>query len=173
MILKTISVGAATFALAIVAFAQAPPQPAPELSKLDFLVGKWRSTAKTSMPGAPSSEVTGTDSFEWQKGKYFLICNSEFTSPMGPGVELMIFGYDSHGSVYTYESFNSSGEHEIATGTLSGDTWTWKSAEGSGAPFKWRYIEKMVSPTSLKIHFEMSQDGTNWSTVMDGESTKQ
>jgi hypothetical protein len=173
MILKSISLAVTGCILAAVAFAQGEPQrqPAPELSKLEAFVGTWKSTAKMSVPGRPATDFTATDSFEWQKGKFFLIGHSEFTSAMGPGSEIMIFGYDPARAVYTYESFNSSGEHEIATGTLSGDTWTWKS--GDSAPFKWRYTEKLVSPTSLSVHFEMSPDGTNWLTMLEGASTKQ
>ena len=31
---------------------------------------------------------------------------------------------------------------------------------------------KVVSPTSYTFKYEMSQDGTSWTTVMDGKATK-
>jgi hypothetical protein len=37
---------------------------------------------------------------------------------------------------------------------------------------KTRFPLKTLSPTSYTFKFEVSQDGNNWSTVMDGRATK-
>ena len=41
-----------------------------------------------------------------------------------------------------------------------------------GQTIKGRYTMKVLSPTSYTFKYEMSKDGTNWTTVMDGKSTK-
>ncbi|HTF44874.1 MAG TPA: hypothetical protein VK641_13280, partial [Terriglobales bacterium] len=65
------------------------------------------------------------------------------------------------------------GEAEHSKGTVDGDTWTWAADEKMGATtVKGRYTMKVLSPTAYSFKFEMSQDGTSWTTVMDGKSTK-
>jgi hypothetical protein len=158
------------------AFAQAPqmPQPAPELKKLDYFVGTWKTDADMKAgPTGPASKVTGTDHFEWMQGNFFVLIHTTFTSSMGSGVEMAAMGYDPAKKVYTYTSFNSFGEHETGTGTVEGDTWTWNSDPNTSNGMKWRFTEKILSPTSYSIKFEMAPDGANWATVMEGKATKQ
>jgi hypothetical protein len=147
-------------------------RPAPELQKLNYFAGTWKTEATMKANAySPGGTYTSIDHFEWQKGSFFLVGHTDFTSPTGGGVELMIMGWDPAHSAYSYNSFNSAGEHEIATGRLSGDTFTWTSDQS--APFKWRYIEKMSTPSSYSVKFEGSQDGSTWSTILEGASTKQ
>jgi hypothetical protein len=62
---------------------------------------------------------------------------------------------------------------ERATGTVDGDTWTWTSDENfGGQPVKGRYSTKVLSPTTYTYKFEVSPDGSQWTTVMDGKATK-
>jgi len=82
-------------------------------------------------------------------------------------------GYDADKKVYTYKAFNSMGEAEESTGTLDGDTWTWSSEEHMNAmTMKGRYTMKVLSPTSYTMKYELSPDGTNWMTAMEGKATK-
>ena len=161
--------------VAVVATAQMPtPKPAPELSKLDYLAGTW-TTDGDMKPGpmGPGGKVTSTDDAHWMDGKFFLVMHTKFSGSMGDGVGLAIFGYDADHKVYTYAAYNSWGEVEHATGTVDGDTWTWNSDENfAGQPMKGRYSTKMSSPTSYTYKFEVSQDGNQWTTVMDGKATK-
>jgi hypothetical protein len=41
-----------------------------------------------------------------------------------------------------------------------------------GQKFKGRFIMKVVSPTSYTYKYEMSQNGTSWTTGMEGKATK-
>ena len=118
--------------------------------------------------------MTGNDKVDWMEGNFFLLIHSHFNSSMGSGLELGVMGYDSTKNVYTYSSYNSIGEHDAATGTFQGDTWTWNSDPGS-APgnTRWRYTQKIISPTTYTIKFEMQPEGGTWSTVMEGKATKQ
>ena len=118
--------------------------------------------------------MTSTDHVEWMQGNFFMLIHTQFTGGATSGMEVAVLGYDSAKNAYTYSSYNSMGEHETATGTVDGDTWTWNS-ESSGAPgnMKWRFIEKIISPTSYTMKFEMAPDGNTWSTVMQGKATKQ
>lgn len=156
--------------------AQMPrPTPAPELKKLDYFVGTWKVESELK-PGAfgPGGKISGKDHIQWMEGNFFLIIHTEFASPsLGNGVEYSLIGYDSRNKQYTYSSFNSSGEHEVATGHLDagGKVWTWDSAPGSEGP-RWRYTETVLSPTSYAVKFEIS-NATAWSTVMEATATRQ
>ena len=162
--------------MATQAYAQmGPPTPAPELKKLDFLAGDW--TAEGTMnpgPGMPGGKFTMTTHAEWLDGNFFLIEHSHGDmGPMGKMTELSALGYDPDRKVYTYSAFNSMGQAESATGTVNGDTWTWLSDEHfNGMTMKGRFTMKVLSPTSYTMKYELSQDGTNWMTGMEGKATK-
>jgi hypothetical protein len=92
---------------------------------------------------------------------------------MGNGSGLSLMGYSTDEKAYTYREFNSWGEFTNSKGSLDGDTWTWTSDEKmNGATMKGRFTIKMTSATSYNFSFEMSPDGTKWSTIMDGKATK-
>ncbi|HUK47723.1 MAG TPA: DUF1579 family protein [Terriglobales bacterium] len=153
-----------------------PPTPAPELKKLDFLTGDWAAegTMTAGPPGTPATKWNMNTHAEWMEGNFFLVEHDDADmGTMGKSTELAVLGYDSEKKVYTYTAFSSMGEAESSTGTIDGDTWTWLSNEHfGGMPMKGRYTMKVLSPTSYAMKFELSQDGTNWTTAMEGKATK-
>lgn len=159
-------------ASAVLAQAQQMPQPAPELKKLDYFVGTWKTDANMK-PGqfGPGGKVTGTDQAAWMEGNFFLLIHTNFAGSMGSGVELGIMGYDPARKLYTFASYNSAGEHDSGTGTVQGDTWTWNSDPTS--QMKWRYTQKVLSPNSYSIKFELASGNNSWTTVMEGKAAKQ
>lgn len=166
---------AATLLLAAVAMAQMqPPKPGPELRKLDIFVGTWTldGSMKPGMMG-PGGSMTENQKCEWMEGGFYLVCHSDYKSSMGNGVGLSVMGYSAEDKIYTYREFSSFGEFDDSRGTLDGDTWTWTNDERmGGTTMKGRFTIKMTSGTSYNFVFDMSQDGTKWSTVMDGKATK-
>ncbi len=166
---------AATLALGAMATAQMePPKPGPELKKLDVFVGSWTLDGNMK-PGAmgPGGSMTENEKCEWMQGDFYLVCHSDYKSSMGNGVGLSVMGYSAEDKAYTYREFNSFGEFDDSRGTLDGDTWTWNNDEKMGGmTMKGRFTMKMTSATSYSFTFDMSQDGTKWSTVMDGKASK-
>jgi Protein of unknown function (DUF1579) len=155
---------------------QAPPAPALELQKLDFITGHWtvEGTANMGPPGTPATKWSETSDGEWMDGKYFLVEHFDMDlGPMGKGKLMAVYGYDSDNKVYTRTAFDSWGEAQKSTGTVNGDTWTWLSDEHMGGqPMKGRFTMKVLSPTSYTMKFEMSPDGTTWMTPVEGTATK-
>lgn len=151
-----------------------PPKPAPELKKLDVFVGSWTLDG-TMKPGTmgPGGTMTENEKCEWMEGGFYLVCHSDYKSSMGNGVGLSVMGYSADDKAYTYREFNSFGEFDDSRGWLDGDTWTWTSDEKmGGTTMKGRFTMKMTSTTSYSFTFDMSQDGTKWSTVMEGKASK-
>jgi Protein of unknown function (DUF1579) len=167
-----------TFAGAsLVAAAQTPeqpPKPSPEVKKLDYFSGNWKSEGDLKpSPFGPGGKFSATEHNEWMQGGFFLLSHSDENTPMGSGKGLAVFGYDPNEKVYTYYAFNSMGQAEQARGTLAGDTWTWTNEEKmQGKMMRGRYTIKTLAPTSYTFKFEMAPEGGAWSTVMEGKATK-
>jgi len=150
------------------------PKPAPELKKLDYFVGTWVSegeTKPTSME--PGGKWKTTDRYQWMEGGFFLTGQTEYSGPEGTAKGPFFLHYDTDDKMFVYDAFNSMGEADHAKGNVSGDTWTYTSDyKMGGQSLKGRYTMKILSPTSYAMKYEMSKDGANWTTVMEGKATK-
>jgi hypothetical protein len=162
-------------ALAAVAVGQTDmPKPGPEHKKLDVFAGSWTldGDLKSSTMG-PSGKMTETEKCEWMDGDFFLVCHADAKTTMGNGTAVSFMGYSSDDKTYTYREFNSYGEFTESKGSLDGDTWTWTGDDKMGGTvMKGKFIMKMTSPTSYDFTYELSQDGTKWTLVLDGKATK-
>ena len=166
---------AAALMLATAAMAQQAPKPAPELKKLDVFVGTWALDGNMKPGGmmGAGGTMTETEKCEWMEGGFYLVCHSDYKSSMGNGVGLSVMGYSSEDKAYTYREFSSDGEFVDSKGALDGDTWTWTNDEKMGGmSMKGRFTIHMTSAASYTFAFDMSQDGTKWSGVMDGKANK-
>ena len=150
------------------------PKPGPEHKKLDMFAGSWTLDGDMkASPMGPGGKMTETEKCAWMEGGFFVVCNSIFKSSMGDGTGISVMGYSADDKAYTYREFNSWGEFDDSKGSVDGDTWTWTSDEKMGSmTMKGRFTMKITSATSYNFTFEMSPDGTKWSTVMDGKASK-
>ena len=150
------------------------PKPGPEHKRLDMFVGAWtlEGDMKPSAMG-PGGKISENEKCEWMEGGFFLVCHADFKSSMGDVSGVSIFGYSGDDKTYTYREFNSLGEFMESKGSVDGDTWIWTGDDKmNGMIMKGRFTMKIASPTSYNFTYEMSQDGTKWTTVMDGKATK-
>jgi Protein of unknown function (DUF1579) len=145
--------------------------PAPELQKLNFFVGDWKSEAIVhGAAGSVGKKYTSASHAEWMEGGFFLIENWHWKIDGDTAKELSIKGYDSAHNVYTYHAFTSHGDVFYDTGTVDGGIWTWIRQQGSGAVG--RYTITMTLPASYSFQFDSSEDGANWTTIMEGTALK-
>lgn len=168
---------AAWLVLAAAALAQMEmPKPGPEHKKLDAFAGTWTLDGDIKPgPMGPGGKVTESEKCEWMEGGFFLVCHIDFKTAMtmGNGSGISFMGYSTDDKSYTYREFNSWGEFTDSKGSVDGDTWTWINDEKMGAmTMKGRFTMKVTSPTSYNFMYESSQDGTKWTTVMEGKATK-
>lgn len=162
---------------AALSMAQGPPKmtPAPELKKLDYFAGTWKTTGELKPgPMGPGGKYTSTDHNAWEFGHFFLVTHSSMTGVMGNLTEVAYFGYSAPDKAYTYDAFNSMGEAEHFKGTVEGDTWTWTSTGKMGEQtMKQRFTLTVASPTSYNFKFEIAPEGaSDYTTVVDGKATK-
>ena len=145
------------------------PKPGPEHKKLDYFAGSWTLDGDMkASPMGPAGKITEKEKCDWMDGSFFLVCHTDFSGSVGSGTGLSILGYSTPDKTYTYREFNSWGEFDDSKGSVDGDVWTWTN----DTPFKGKFTMKILSPTSYNFTYEMSQDGTTWTTVMDGKATK-
>ena len=152
-------------------------QPAPEVAKLGYFVGKWTTKGKI-LPGpwGAGGEFSWAESTEWMSGGFFVVGHWDFQMPAelgGDGEEIFIMGYDTNRRAYSFDAFSSQGLHQVSKGTLTDDTWVWTSESiQNGKPVQQKMTMQVLSPTSYSLKFELSSDGTTWMTFMEGTATK-
>ncbi len=119
-------------------FAQSAPQakPGPEVQKLGYFVGEWKFEGDSKQsPFGPAGKFSGTDKCEWFDGGFQVVCHSEASGPTGKSTGLSVFAYDPEKKQYTYYAIDSTGFNVLATGTVTGDTWSYNwSGTVSGKP---------------------------------------
>jgi hypothetical protein len=169
-------VGLMAVMVANVALAQAPPmpKPGPEQQRLHYFAGQWKSEGEMkASPYGPAGKFSSMDDAH-MLGDFFLVTHSKGTGPMGPMTEEAIIGDDAKQKAYTYDAFNSMGQHEKSTGQVSGKTWTWTSDEEMGGKIaKAKFVLNEVSPTSYTYKLDMSTDnGKTWANMFEGKATK-
>ncbi len=160
---------------ALPALSQQPPNPAPELQKLNRWVGKWSYEGEIKPgPMGPGGEFTSKDTCEWFEGGFAIVCRSEAHGPTGPSKGMGILSYDPGEKLYTYYGVESMAPPGGGKGNVEGDTWTYHGeAKMEGQTMKFRYIIIVTSPTSHDVKAEYSVDGGPWNTMMEGKGTKE
>jgi hypothetical protein len=173
---RTLSLSLGVVAMAGIAFAQAPeaPKPGPEHKALGYFAGKWTSEGEMKPgPYGPGGKMTSQDTCEWFSGGFQLVCRSQGKGPMGPMTSMGVLAYNPQDKAYTYYGIDSMGTSELAKGAKSGKTWTFTSKSYmEGQAFNSRYTIVETSPTSYTFKWDTSSDGTKWSTMMEGTTTK-
>ncbi|HLY98232.1 MAG TPA: DUF1579 family protein [Candidatus Angelobacter sp.] len=162
---------------AITGAAQNPPampKPGPELKKLEYFVGAWKTTANMKpSPYGPGGPFTSLERVNWMDGHFFLLLHSQESSALGKSSTMAVMGYDPEEKVYTYDEYNSLGEAGHSKGTVDGDTWTWTSTEKMGGKtVRGRFTMKIVSPTEYTFSYAIAPEGGDFNTVMEGKTVK-
>lgn len=163
--------------IAASAWGQMNMTPGPEVKKLEYFAGAWSTECTiTQGPWGMGGKFISTASSEWMPGNFFLQGHNDFKMPPelgGEGKGASFIGYDTEQNTYTLDAFNSQGRREAWKGTVSGDTWTWTGSQTyGGQEFQQRMTMKIVNPTSYNVKFEISMDGKEWMTFMEGKATK-
>jgi len=148
--------------------------PSPEQQKMGYFAGHWKlqGTMKIS-PNTPAGPFTATERGEWVKGNFFLETHSTMTSVLGDTRSTRVMEYNPDDKVYTYNVYNSLGEHQMAIGHVADNTWTWSSeAKMNGVISKGRYTITVVSPSVYTFKHETITGTGSWATVMEGKATR-
>lgn len=131
------------------------------LDDLDALVGRWE---LASSLGPPDTSVQADTTFEWLKGRKFLIQRWHVDHPDAPD-GIAVIGYDEEKGTYLQHYFDSRGIARIYEMSLRGGTWR---LERSAPGFSQRYAGVFdASGDTISGSWELSRDGTNWEHDFD------
>ena len=149
------------------------PKPAPEVKKLGYFFGTWSSEAEVK-PNSfmPSGRYTWIEKCDWYPGGFHLLCFSAGKSPMGPTHGMGILFYKPEEKAYTYWGIDNSGHNGASKGTLEGNNWIYTNDEKMGGKTLHGRYSMTTSETSYTFKYETSQDGKNWTLVMEGQSKR-
>lgn len=155
--------------------AQEAPQPSPEQKKtMSYFVGKWTTEGDVKpSPFGPGGKMASRDSCEWFAGGFQVVCRGDGKSPMGSMTTLGVLAYNAAEKGYTFYGIDSLGMSDWSKGSKDGNTWTFASkSQMGGQTMHSRYTMTETSPTSYTFRWDTSPDGSKWSTVMEGKSTR-
>ncbi len=174
--MKKVLIACAALALSIPTLAQ-PPQEAPgaEHKALGKFVGTWKVEGKVN-PGlmGPGGPFSGTETCRMFEGGFHLVCDSKGTGALGNMTGHMVLTWDRSAKSYRFFSVNNMADAEHGVGTVTGNTWTFNSSmDMGGKKISSRFTMVETSPTVHTVKFDVSEDGKNWLTLMEGKSTKQ
>jgi hypothetical protein len=160
-------------------FAQAPQQPTPpgvlpQHQAMGYFLGDWTATGTSKIsPTSPGAPFTLKERGEWVTDGYFLETKTSMKGTLGTVNSQRVMGYNVQDKVYTYNLYNSLGEHQVALGHVNGNTWTWDSEEKlNGIVVKGRYTITLTSPNSYDFKSEVANPKGGWVTVMEGKATR-
>jgi hypothetical protein len=91
---------------------------------------------------------------------------------MGETRGMGILFYDRGEKAYTYWGIDSSGHRETSKGTVNGNNWIYTSDEKMASKTLHGRYSMTTSETSYTFKYETSEDGRNWTLVMEGKTAR-
>jgi hypothetical protein len=162
-------------ALASAQAPQAPSPPGQQQLAMGYFAGSWKITGTTKIsPSSPAVEFNATANGEWVPGNYFLEIKSKTHGPLGEVNAVRMMEYNSSDHVYTFNEYNSLGEHVIGIGRIQGPkTWLWNTTKKlNGIAAKGRYITTFITDNSYSFQSQVQKPGVGWLTVTQGTATR-
>ena len=176
---RTAVIAVFTLSLSLSLAAQAPQQAAapgvtPQHQLMGYFAGDWTAAGTSRIsPKTPAAPFSLKEHGEWVTDGYFLETRTSMKSTLGTVNSQRVMGYNVQDKVYTYNVYNSLGEHQVALGHVNGNTWTWESEEKlNGLVIKGRYTIVEASPNSYTFRSEVADPKGGWATVMEGTATR-
>lgn len=146
-----------------------PATPAPETKHLEVLVGRWNSEGQTVPgPSEPAIRITGTDTYEWLAGGFFLVHHVDVRRGDEQVQVLELIGpYDPVDHSFPMRSFDNQGNFATMTARVRDDgVWTFTGGSQRAT------LTIGEDGATMTARWERSGDGSNWLHWMDMQFTK-
>jgi len=158
------------------------PKPGQDHLKLEPLIGAWTFewNLKAS-PVGPAGKITGTETYQWLPGQFFLQMDRELKTPVGQVLQRAILSYDTLSKKYTMNVFGlTDGSVGSFIGTVNGTMWNWSGAGPNGLagtlngkPFHDRCTWTVPDRGNVRdAKCEASLDGKAWAPSLEATYTK-
>jgi hypothetical protein len=155
------------------------PKPAPELAKLNSMIGTWKCTSKMHLPPEMGGEQTGKSTMTIKKDMngYWVVgqWKMEKTKSMPEMKGTLYWGYDPVDKKFVEVGVDSTGS--LMRGTTDGPqngTWVWdEDGTMMGKKSKTRTTVNQKSPTSTEVKTEMEAEPGKWVPMGEDNCRKQ
>jgi hypothetical protein len=162
--------------------ATSAPAPSPEIRRLGALVGRWRSEGH--IVGGTPVPITGTDTYEWLPGGFFLVHHVDVVIGDQNVQAIEIIGeYDPASDAFTARAYDNRGEVTIMHARVDErGVWTFTggadvapvaqpaSADAGGAVRSTLTVR--ADRGGMTARWERSDDGATWQPWMDMTFTR-
>jgi hypothetical protein len=99
-------------------------QQGPDQKRIDPMVGRWRVEVDLkATPLTQAARASGTEECEWFANRH-VVCRSEAKGEAGTYSQMRTFSYIPARKEYAVYAVDSLGTALLASGQVSGDTWT-------------------------------------------------
>lgn len=166
-------------ALAVPAYAADLPALSPKLQALDVQSGHWVYHGTTA---ATPTDKAGTFAWDehcgWSADRLFLMCSFD-NDWSGQKVQSLVVDSwnDKDQTYWHYEMFavgDTGAKPFVSKMSVDGATWTeYGEDDDQGKKSYDRIVYHYDSPTKVSVKIEISPDGKQWKTVVQGEGLKQ
>src|SRR5687767_7716412 len=93
--------------------------------QLGRFTGHWNTEGKINpTKDTPEVKITGTDTYEWLPGNFFMLHKVDVTIGNDKNQTLEIIGVDNEKNEFTMQHFDNKGKTGFMTGTCEDDVWT-------------------------------------------------
>jgi hypothetical protein len=162
--------------------ANSAPASSPEIQRLGALVGRWRSQGH--IVGDPAVPITGTDSYQWLPGGFFLVHHVDVVIGDQQVQALELLGeYDPATDAFTARAYDNLGNITLMRARVD-EQGVWRFAGGGDvAPVAQPSDADTgdavrstltISPdrSGMTAKWERSDDGASWQPWMDMTFTR-
>ena len=142
----------------------------PELAKLSFIVGDYKTRTEVTV-GENPCVGTGTVRARWALDSMFIVIRGTEDNPaLGSYKSIGLLGYDSENSQYVLSMFNNFGEHPEYKGNFIGDTLTLTAKiVGSQGPFD-QELKWFKNGNKVRLQF-FANFGKGYTKIIDQTSS--
>lgn len=144
----------------------APPRPGPAARRLEPFVGVWRTRGQVLAEDGPSTEIVGTDTYEWLPGGHFLLHRVDVRMGGERAEVLEVIGWDMERGEYFMHAYDSQGNHGTLWASVQDGAWTF---EGDAERFTGSFGD---GGATLAGRWERL-DGGEWIPWMDIHLTRE
>lgn len=149
---------------------------AQDVDALGAYLGVWEGKGVSKdTPYSKAGNSSAQTNCNWSPNRGFLVCDQIVHTPAGTTQnDLSIYTYNEKDHTYAFFGLSRNDSHARTPKlTIDGKRWTYSGQFDDGAKhIQFRTVNDFTSAATVTYRAEYSEDGTHWTTMSEGTSTK-